>query len=62
MLAFEHEGPFVFQLKSSLAPGREGTGVGEGSVAWSEAGPEAQAKAGMGDSFQRKTPNLPARL
>lgn len=26
MPAFEHEGPFVFQLKSSLAPGGEEAG------------------------------------
>lgn len=37
--AFEHEGPFVSQLKSSLAPGRGGGGVcrDRNSVAWSEA-------------------------
>lgn len=36
--AFEHEGPFVSQLKSSLAPGRRTRGCGDrNSVAWSEA-------------------------
>lgn len=36
--AFEHEGPFVSQLKSSLAPGRGTGGCGDrNSVAWFEA-------------------------
>lgn len=37
LLAFEHEGPFVSQLKSSLAPGRGGGCGDRNSVAPSEA-------------------------
>lgn len=36
MPAFEHEGPFVFQLKSSLALGRGEAGAGGGF--WPEVG------------------------
>lgn len=61
MPAFEHEGPFVFQLKSSLALGRGG-GWGWGRVLspGQKLGPETRTKPAVGDRFQNKTPNVPA--
>lgn len=56
MLAFEHEGPFVSQLKSSLAPGgrRRGRGLQPG---------QRLDQSCVGDSLQSEAqpPRLPLR-
>ena len=55
MPAFEHEGPFGFLLKSSLAPGGEGVdaGVGGGGGLARDS-----ARARVGASLQNETPDL----
>lgn len=54
LLAFEHEGPFVSQLKSSLAPGRGGGYRDRNSVALSE----ARTSLKVGTAFRGKSFNI----
>jgi hypothetical protein len=51
LLAFEHEGPFVSQLKSFLAPGRGGGCGDRNSLARSE----AWSRLRVGTAFRGKS-------